>query len=90
MFDDLVSFGLDGAMFTDRESNALRPSELDITPEIIFHRAPFEVHLAFECDLPLDQSGATQTYAYGLVIWNFDLKGSAETPFESRGQVLSP
>jgi hypothetical protein len=90
LFDDLLSFGLDGVMFTDRESHALRPSELDITPEIVLHRAPFEVHLAYERDLPLDRSGVTQTYAYGLVIWNFDLKGSAEKPFESRGQVLSP
>jgi hypothetical protein len=90
LFDDLVSFGLDAAMFTDRESQALRPSELDVTPEMILHREPFEVHLAYERDLPLDRSGPTQTYAYGLVIWNFNFKEQAATPFESRGQVLSP
>src|SRR5205085_1494982 len=90
LFDDVVSFGLDGVCFTDRETNALRPSELDFTPELILHWAPFELHVAYERDVPVDRSGATQTYAYSLVIWNFSLQGAPAAPFESRGQVLSP
>ena len=91
LFCDLLSFGLDGVMFTDRQSNVVvRPTELDITPEVIVHMAPFEVHVAYERDLPLDQGTFTQTYLYALAAWSFDLQNAAEKPLESRGQVLSP
>jgi hypothetical protein len=90
VMDDLLSFGLDGVMFTDRDSNAIKPSELDITPEIILHVAPFEVHVAYERDLPLDGDNYTQTYVYALGAWSFDFHDSAEQPLESRGQIISP
>jgi hypothetical protein len=91
LFDDLLSFGMDGAMFTDRDANVVEPSELDLTPEVILHYAPFELHLAYERDLPLTgPSDYSQTYAYALVAWSFDFKNSAEKPLESRGQILSP
>ena len=77
-------------MFTDRESNPIRPSELDVTPEIIVHVAPFEFHVAYERDLPLDDGNFTQTYVYALAAWSFDLRDAAEQPLESRGQIISP
>jgi hypothetical protein len=89
MFDDLVSLGIDGTFFTDRETSAFRPSELDITPEVIVHMTPFELHLAYESDLPLDRGSFTQTYAYALGAWSFDLKKDP-SPLETRGQVQSP
>jgi hypothetical protein len=89
MFDDLVSVGIDGTFFTDRETSAFRPSELDITPEIIVHMSPFEIHLAYESDLPLDRGTYTQTYAYALGAWSFDLK-KEPSPLETRGQIVSP
>jgi len=90
LFDDLLSVGIDGVMFTDREVNAFRPSELDITPEAILHLQPFELHLAYERDLPLDRGGLTQTYAYALAVWSFDLKHEAAAPLENRGHIVSP
>jgi hypothetical protein len=91
LFDDLLSFGMDGVMFTDRDSNVVvQPSELDLTPEVIIHVAPFELHVAYERDLPLTQSDYSQTYVYALLAWSFDMKGAADQPLESRGQVLSP
>jgi len=90
LFRDLVSIGLDATFFTDRESNILRPSELDLTPELIFHLAPFEAHLAYERDMPLDRGGLVQSYLYLLGVWSFDLHGLAERPLEDRGGVLSP
>jgi hypothetical protein len=82
---------MDGVMFTDRDSNnVVKPSELDVTPEIIGHFAPFEVHLAYERDLPLDGGDFTQTYVYALAAWSFDLRDAAEQPLESRGQIISP
>jgi hypothetical protein len=90
-FDDLVSLGFDATMFTDRFApNPLRPSELDFTPEIIFHRAAYEVHLAYEWDMPLDQPGISQRFLYLLAVWSFDLAADAPAPLQSRGEIHSP
>ncbi len=68
---------LDAAMFTDRRQNPLRPSELDLTPEFIFRRGDFELHLAWERDRPLDSLGRdpayTQQFVYLLGAWAFTL-----------------
>lgn len=90
VLDDLLSVGVDSTFFTDRERHALRPTELDVTPELILHKAPFELHLAYERDLPLDRPGLVQEFVYLLGVWSFDLVKPADAPFESRGQVLSP
>jgi hypothetical protein len=90
LFDDLLSFGIDAVMFTNRQSNPFRPSELDLTPEIILHKAPFELHIAYERDMPLFDGDFTQSYVYALAVWSWDLRQQATAPFESRGQILSP
>jgi hypothetical protein len=90
-FADLFSVGLDATMFTDRDAaNPLRPSELDFTPELIFHRAPFEGHLALETDLPIDRGGKSQTFVYALLVWAFDVVSDTPKPLESRGGIPSP
>lgn len=72
LWDDLVSLGLDATFFTDRESSqVLAPTELDLTPALIFHRKSFEAHLAFEMDRPLDRSGLVQQFVYVLGVWSF-------------------
>jgi hypothetical protein len=88
-FDDLVSLGFDFTMFTDRLVNAVRPSELDFTAELIFHKGPFEVHLAYERDMPLDADGLVQQFVYLLGVWNFDLKNVAQ-PYSHKNMVPSP
>ncbi len=75
-----ASLALDAVVFTDRQKNPLRPSELDLTPELIF-RPPgaalsdVEFHLAWERDMPLDSRGRMpgygQQFAYGAVAWRF-------------------
>ncbi len=88
---DYLSLGVDGTMFTDRRaSNPLRPSELDMTYEIITHAAPIEVHLAYERDMPLDQSGLVQSFLYMLLVYDFDVRHDSAPPLETRGTVLSP
>ena len=89
LFDDLVSVGVDATLFTDRETAAFRPSELDLTPEVILHAAPFELHLAYEVDMPVDRTGLVQKYAYLLGAWGFDLRREP-APLENRGQIHSP
>ena len=91
VFDDLFSLGLDGTMFTDRTVNLVRPSELDFTVDLIFHKGPFEVHLAYERDMPLDQAGLVQQFVYLLGVWSFDLKNVLQPqPLGHRNPVPSP
>lgn len=89
-FADLVSLAVDASMFTDRQASIVRPSELDLTLDLIFHKAPFEVHLAYERDMPVDRPGLVQQFVYLLGIWNFDLKSVITRPFGARHQAPSP
>jgi hypothetical protein len=89
ILNDLFSFGLDATMFTDRETAVFRPSELDFTPEVIVHLAPFEFHVAYETDVPLDREGRTQTYVYALAAWAFDFEKDP-APLETCGTSPSP
>ena len=91
VWGDRVSFGLDGTMFTDsRASNVVNPSELDFTPELIARYTPWELHLAYERDMPLDQGGLVQQFIYVLAALEFDLVHDKPQPLETRGQIPSP
>ncbi|HEX4341344.1 MAG TPA: hypothetical protein VH062_35795 [Polyangiaceae bacterium] len=75
-----AAVGLDGTMFTDRHHHPVAPSELDLTPELIARFDPFEVHLAYERDMPVSEPpGITAThtphvqhFVYVLASWSFD------------------
>jgi hypothetical protein len=67
-----LALGLDGTMFTDRRANPVRPTELDFTLELIGRIPPFELHLASERDMPLDQGTYVQSFIYLLASWSFD------------------
>jgi hypothetical protein len=57
-----AAFGLDVTMFTDRISHdPIGPSEVDFTSEIISRRRPFEFHVAYERDVPVNRGGFTET-----------------------------
>jgi hypothetical protein len=90
LFDDRVSVGLDGTFFTDRTASALRPSELDLTAELILHAPPIEVHLAWERDLPLDRAGLVQQFVYVLVGVSFDVRSAFPLAFTHKNPVVSP
>ena len=88
---DHLSFGVDTTFFTDRTaSNVVRPTELDLTPEVIVRFPPVEFHLAYERDMPLDRGGYTQEFIYLLGSFTFDLKGKGSAPLETRGTIPSP
>ena len=98
-FDDLLSLGLDASMFTDREPNArtgatnyFSPSELDFTVDLIFHKEPFEVHLAYERDLPIDRDGMVQQFVYLLVAFSFDLIDNEKVvpAMTNKNPIISP
>jgi hypothetical protein len=90
VWHDYLSVGLDGTLFTDRQTaNPVRPTEIDLTYEFIVHLAPFEMHCAYERDMPLDQGGLVQDFVYALLAYDFDLKHAA-APLEPRAAVPSP
>ena len=91
VWHDHVSIGLDGTFFTDRRaSDVVAPSELDVTYEIIGRSDPFELHLAYERDMPIARSGLVQSFAYALLVYDFDLKRDVVQPLETRGVIPSP
>ena len=67
-----LAVGLDAIFFTDKLApNVFRPSELDFTPEIIARFERYEVHLAYERDMPLDRGGLIQQFIYLLASVGF-------------------
>lgn len=76
---DRVAFALDATLFTDREQNFVRPSELDFTPELILRHGDFELHAAWELDRSVDTRGRdpgyTQQFVYALLAWGFAFGG---------------
>jgi hypothetical protein len=67
-----LAVGLDAIFFTDKTaSNVFRPSELDFTPELIARIGHYEVHLAYERDMPLDRGGLVQHFVYLLAAVGF-------------------
>lgn len=90
VWHDYFSVGLDLTMFTDRRAdNPVAPSELDLSYEAIVHLSPFEIHVAYERDMPVDQGGLVQAFVYSLFVWNFDLAKKPD-PLETRVPVVSP
>jgi len=72
LLDGHLAFALDATFFTDKQAeNVVRPSELDLTPEIITRFDRFEVHLAYEHDRPLDTDTLVQSFVYLLAAWGF-------------------
>jgi hypothetical protein len=86
--DSHLSVGLDATMFTDRHHRPFAPSELDLTPELVGRLPPYEVHLAYERDMPIseppDQSATrsphVQHFVYLLAAWAFDAMPSSSAP----------
>lgn len=87
---DHLSLGLDTTFFSDRRTNAVRPSELDFTYEIIGRVEPWELHLAYERDMPVDRGGLVQSFVYMLLVYGFDFKREVPRPLEERGTLVSP
>jgi hypothetical protein len=84
-----LAVGLDATMFTDRHYHPLTPSELDLTPELVGRFEPYEVHLAYERDMPIAEPANlsvshaphVQHFVYLLAAWAFDaMPSSAAAP----------
>jgi hypothetical protein len=72
-----VALALDGTMFTDRNESAFRPSELDATVDLIMKPFGFELHVAYERDMPVDRGGLVQQLVYVLGVVPFEIVSNA-------------
>ena len=71
-WNEHLAIGLDAIFFTDKlAANVFRPTELDFTPELIFRHERYEVHLAYERDMPVDQDSLVQQFIYLLASVSF-------------------
>jgi hypothetical protein len=70
-----VAIALDASMFTDRRASAVRPSELDLTADLIVRPFGAELHIAYERDMPVDRGGLVQQLVYVLGVIPFDIVG---------------
>ena len=76
-----LALGADATFFSDRKAdNPVAPSELDITGELIGRAEPFEVHVAYERDMPIDRGGLTQSLLYVVVAYGFDFHDALHPP----------
>ena len=75
-----LAAGIDTTFFTDRQTHVVVPSELDLTGELVGRYAPFEVHVAFETDRPVDRGGRSQTLLYAVLAYGFDLHDKLHPP----------
>jgi hypothetical protein len=89
VLDDLFSLAFDLTFFTDRQASWVVPSELDFTIDLIVHRAPLELHLAYERDMPLDRPGLVQHFAFLAAAVSFDLAGATRASTD-RNELHSP
>ncbi|MBL8610738.1 MAG: hypothetical protein JNL38_25585 [Myxococcales bacterium] len=91
LWSDHVSAGLDATLFSDRRArDVVAPSEIDLTPELIGRLAPFELHLAYERDMPVDRPGLVQHFVYALAGWELDLSPRPPKAFTDRNNIHSP
>jgi hypothetical protein len=75
VWHDHVGIGLHTTFYTDRRLNDIvKPTELDITYEFVVKMQPFEVHLAYERDMPLDTKTLIQDLIYTTFVYNFDYR----------------
>ena len=72
-----VAVVVDTTFFTDRREGPVTPSELDLTLDLVGRAGDFELHVAYERDMPLDQPMGgprlVQDFVYTLFGWHFDL-----------------
>jgi hypothetical protein len=65
------SAALDFTFFTDRNTNAIAPSELDFTIDVGATSGTIGMHLAYERDMPLDQGDLVQHFLFVYLTSSF-------------------
>jgi hypothetical protein len=72
---------LDTTFFSDKHADhKARPSELDLTVGVALRLSPFELSIAFETDMPLDEGSYTQQMLFFYASWSFTAFSTQEEP----------
>jgi hypothetical protein len=77
-FEEHLAAGLDTTWFTQRSASHFKPTELDFTAEMIFRLQPYELHFAYERDMPVDRKGLAQEFIFASITAAFDSKSHRE------------
>ena len=80
-----AALAIDVVSFTDRRHNAVVPSEVDLTPELIARDGNFELHLAYERDMPVDRAGLVQQLLLLHGIWSFNFENKSPDVLSHEG-----
>lgn len=72
-WNEHLFFGLDTTFFTDRARSPVAPSELDFTVEAGGRLDAWELHLAYERDMPIDRSHLVQHFVLLSVVYGFEV-----------------
>lgn len=89
-----VGLYVDATFFSDKKAEHKgRPSELDLTVGVALRLEPFELSVAFERDMPLDEGSYTQEMVFFYASWAFTAFSTQEAPSPkqpvNQGGVLS-
>jgi hypothetical protein len=72
-FEHRVGIGVDLTSFSDRRTNGVSPTELDVTPSVSY-RLPFaQLQVAYERDMPLDRAGLVQQLVMAAASFDFQI-----------------
>jgi hypothetical protein len=82
---------VDTTFFSDRHADHRgRPSELDLTLGIAGRYDPFELSVAYERDLPIDQGSYVQQMVFVYLSWSFTAYSNQPAPSPKPGSAQPP
>ncbi|MFZ5893750.1 MAG: hypothetical protein ACOY0T_21995 [Myxococcota bacterium] len=75
-FENHLGIGVDLVSFSDRHTNGVQPTELDLTPSLSYRTHAFAFSVAYERDMPLDRSGLVQEFVIVGAALDFEIFSS--------------
>ncbi|HET9930071.1 MAG TPA: hypothetical protein VFQ35_05280 [Polyangiaceae bacterium] len=66
-----LGVGVDLTSFTDRRTNGVEPTELDLTPSVSYRLGRTQLQLAYERDMPIDRTHLVQQLVMAAATFDF-------------------
>jgi hypothetical protein len=66
-----LALGVDFTSFTDRRTNGVEPTELDLTPSVSYRVGSAQLQLAYERDMPIDRGRLVQQLVIAAASFDF-------------------
>lgn len=74
-----LGVGVDLTSFSDRATNGVQPTELDLTPSVSYRVGAAVFQLAYERDMPLDRGGLVQQLLVAAAAFDFRVFPGADS-----------